>query len=41
MEGESQTHRESLHGDELTTGVTCNIARLRNDGISDEGVITG
>ena len=25
MEGESQTHRKSLHGDELTTDVTCNI----------------
>ena len=32
MECESQTHRESPHGDELATDVTCDIVRLESDG---------
>ena len=34
MECESQTHWESLHGDELATDVACNIVRLESDGPS-------
>jgi len=36
MECESQTHRESPHGDELATDVTCDIVRLESDGGSEE-----
>ena len=36
MECESQTHRESPHGDELATDVTCDIVRLESDGGSEK-----